>query len=252
MILLLGILIYYLVTNARKNEEPVKQTKLPRVWLNQHFGSESCTDESRCSDESDPDSDGLINYNEFKEGTNPNKADSDEDGLADGDEINIYKTEPGLKYTDRREIAVIKDYNDARDVAENYDPITPGVKMTDVRLRQIENDTKTFGLHEPTITTLAALREKTANPNVKTVSVFIENDKFSPESVVVSKGDTVVWLNKDAVNHQVVYEANSSFGGFQSPKLEQNQTFSFTAEVSGKFEYKDQLNPQIKGTLEVK
>lgn len=252
LILLLGALAYYFINEKRNQKQPVKQSKLPKVWLNQHFGSESCTDENRCGDESDPDTDGLVNYNEFKEGTNPNKADSDEDGLADGDEINVYKTDPGLKYTDRREIAVVKDFNDSADIADNFDPLTPGLRMTEARLKQIEADTKTFGLHEPTITTLKNLREKNGAVSSKSHSVFIENNKLNPPALTINKGDTVVWLNKDSTAHQVVHLAGSNFAGFQSPKLETNQTFSFTFEVTGTFQYEDQLNKAIKGTVEVK
>ncbi|MBI4049798.1 MAG: hypothetical protein HY395_03235 [Candidatus Doudnabacteria bacterium] len=249
LVVLLGILVYFLI--ARKDgDEAANQSKLPKVWLAQHFGSEICSEE-KCKDEADPDQDGLTNYNEFKEGTNPNNADTDTDGLADGDEINVYKTDPGLKYTDRREVAVLKDFNDAVDVAAEFDPLTPGIKMTEARLKQIEADTASFGLHEPTITTLKNLREKNST-TPKTYTIFIQNNIFDPAALVVTKGDTVVWLNKDAQAHQVMYFASSNFGGFQSPQLQTNQTFSYTFELSGVFDYEDQLNPAIKGKIEVK
>lgn len=246
LIVLLGLLAYYLATQKNNNSEKTTESKLPRIWLNQHFGSETCTDAAKCGDEADPDNDGLKNYNEFKEGTNPNKADSDEDGLADGDEVNVYKTDPGLKYTDRREIAVVKDFNDAVDISSDFDPLTPGFKMTSTRLQQVDNDAKTFGLHEPTITTLKNLRGNGSSINSKTLSVFIEAGKFNPDKITVNKGDTVVWLNKDSTKHKVMSSA------FQSPELETNQTFSFTFQVAGGFQYEDQLNSLIKGTVEVK
>lgn len=42
----------------------------------------------------DSDQDGLSNYEEYQLGTNPNRADSDYDELSDGDEENIYGTDP--------------------------------------------------------------------------------------------------------------------------------------------------------------
>jgi outer membrane protein OmpA-like peptidoglycan-associated protein len=42
----------------------------------------------------DPDNDGLLNDVEKQLGTDPNKADTDGDGLSDGDEVNVYKTNP--------------------------------------------------------------------------------------------------------------------------------------------------------------
>lgn len=44
--------------------------------------------------EIDPDEDGLTNCEEEKLGTNPEKADSDDDGLKDGEEINKYNSDP--------------------------------------------------------------------------------------------------------------------------------------------------------------
>jgi outer membrane protein OmpA-like peptidoglycan-associated protein len=46
------------------------------------------------SPNADPDRDGLTNAEEKQLGTNPKVADSDGDGLKDGDEINKYKTSP--------------------------------------------------------------------------------------------------------------------------------------------------------------
>lgn len=50
--------------------------------------------------EDDLDKDGLTNYEEYIIGTDPWEADSDEDTLTDGDEINTYGTDPLKKDTD--------------------------------------------------------------------------------------------------------------------------------------------------------
>lgn len=49
---------------------------------------------SAADKELDSDSDGLMNYLEFKHGTNPTVADSDSDGLLDGDEVLNYGSDP--------------------------------------------------------------------------------------------------------------------------------------------------------------
>ena len=48
----------------------------------------------------DPDHDGLTNLQEFQNGTDPNKADTDGDGLTDGQEALVYHTNPLLVSTD--------------------------------------------------------------------------------------------------------------------------------------------------------
>nr|MDE7365310.1 cellulose binding domain-containing protein [Ruminococcus sp.] len=50
--------------------------------------------------EYDSDNDGLSNYNEYLLGTNPLNIDSDYDNLSDGDEVNIYSTDPTNPDTD--------------------------------------------------------------------------------------------------------------------------------------------------------
>jgi hypothetical protein len=60
----------------------------------------------------DTDGDGLTDEQELALGTNPNKADTDDDGLSDGAEVNTYGTDPlnqdtdGDKLNDREEVEV--------------------------------------------------------------------------------------------------------------------------------------------------
>jgi alpha-tubulin suppressor-like RCC1 family protein len=48
----------------------------------------------------DPDNDGLPNWIERQIGTNPNDSDTDDDGLSDGNEVNVRNTDPLKKDTD--------------------------------------------------------------------------------------------------------------------------------------------------------
>ncbi len=147
---------YLFGSNNSDNAPAAEVSKLPSVWLKQHFDKTACDDNSICGDEADPDSDGLTNYDEFKAGTTPVNPDTDQDGLADGDEVHVYKTDPSLKYTDRRPEVASNNWTDAVQIKNGYDPNIPAAKLSEARLKQIADDTAKYGLHEPTKTTMGA------------------------------------------------------------------------------------------------
>lgn len=62
---------------------------LPDWWEQKYFGQRTGTNPA-----ADPDGDGLTNLQEYQRGTNPLLADTDGDGINDGDESNIYNTDP--------------------------------------------------------------------------------------------------------------------------------------------------------------
>jgi hypothetical protein len=99
----------------------------------------------------DPDNDGLTNLEEQTLGTEPNKADSDGDGLSDGDEVKVYKTDPtrvgdadGDLLTDGAEILIYKtdhkkvdsdgdgasDYYEVHALTDPNDPKSKPTKTT--------------------------------------------------------------------------------------------------------------------------
>ncbi|MEI6089675.1 MAG: OmpA family protein [bacterium] len=67
----------------------------------------------------DADGDGLSDADEAKYGTNPNKPDTDNDGLLDGKEVHRYKTDPKIKDTDDGGIS------DGAEVLHGTDPLDP-------------------------------------------------------------------------------------------------------------------------------
>jgi len=81
----------------------------------------------------------------------------------------------------------------------------------------------------------------------KTINIF--GSAFSPKSATITQGDTVIWVNKDNANHQVLADK----GQFVSPILKRNQSYSFTFNAAGTYTYKDELNPKrLTGTIVVK
>jgi plastocyanin len=85
-----------------------------------------------------------------------------------------------------------------------------------------------------------------ATAGTKTISIY--GSAFSPKSATITAGDTVTWVNRDNANHQVL----AAKGEFVSPILKPRQTYSFTFNAAGTYNYKDELYPKITGTIDVK
>jgi plastocyanin len=81
-----------------------------------------------------------------------------------------------------------------------------------------------------------------------TRTVNIRKDGFVPTTVTITAQDTVTWINRDTVNHQVV----SDRGNFVSPILRPGQRFSFQFMDAGTFRYRDALEPAERGTIIVR
>ncbi|OGE79301.1 MAG: hypothetical protein A2751_04900 [Candidatus Doudnabacteria bacterium RIFCSPHIGHO2_01_FULL_46_14] len=105
-------------------------------------------DKSRAQN-TDTDSDGLTDDQEKTANTDPQKQDSDGDGLADGDELNVYSSDPMLFDSDSDK------YDDGAEVAGGYSPTANSAAKADVAERQkwLKKSVE-FGLHEPTPATL--------------------------------------------------------------------------------------------------
>ena len=117
-----------------------------KEWQNKYFPG--CSEASMCGDDADPDHDGLSNAQEFKLGTDPNNNDSDQDGISDGDEVNVFGSNPLSKHT-----ASDKQYTDTDYIKGGYDFGT-GKQLTPAQISAITEKMKKFGLHQPTIKSL--------------------------------------------------------------------------------------------------
>lgn len=84
-------------------------------------------------------------------------------------------------------------------------------------------------------------------PVINTVvhNVSIVNFGFSPANITVRKGETIVWTNKDTMQHTV------TGGDLKSNPLGENQTYSFAYDKTGVFPYHCSLHPSMKGTVTV-
>ena len=87
-----------------------------------------------------------------------------------------------------------------------------------------------------------------APTSAATATVEIRRGGFAPASVTVTQNDSVTWVNRDTVNHQVV----SDTGAFASPTLRPGQRYTFTFQASGQYRYRDALEPSERGTVIVR
>jgi putative membrane protein len=84
--------------------------------------------------------------------------------------------------------------------------------------------------------------------HARTHTVTIERMRFQPETLTVSPGDTVVWINKDLVPHT----ATSETSGFDSKTIEVNQSWKHTVRTTGDITYLCAFHPTMRGLLHVR
>jgi plastocyanin len=91
---------------------------------------------------------------------------------------------------------------------------------------------------------------ETGTPEAATgeTAVMIENFAFDPDPLEITAGTTVTWTNMDSTAHTVSQDG----GGFESGKLDQGATFSYTFDTPGTYKYFCQYHANMKGTIVVK
>lgn len=78
----------------------------------------------------------------------------------------------------------------------------------------------------------------------KTHIIEIKNMKFMPGQIEVEAGDSIRWINKDVVAHNVAGEASDAWA---SPNLKTGE--SFITKVSTAGSYTCTLHPVMKGVI---
>ena len=84
-----------------------------------------------------------------------------------------------------------------------------------------------------------------ASAAVATDAVHIKNFAFSPATITVKAGSTVVWTNDDGIQHDVTFDG----GGIVSTALNHNDTFSHTFLAAGTYHYICSIHPFMHGTV---
>ncbi len=93
------------------------------------------------------------------------------------------------------------------------------------------------------IAALAALsaHDLAAGTKIDAVSVRIDNFSFTPQTLTVSAGTTVTWINQDDVPHTVT----SNDRKFKSRALDADEKFSYTFSAPGTYPYYCSIHPHM-------
>ncbi|MFA7615028.1 MAG: plastocyanin/azurin family copper-binding protein [Moheibacter sp.] len=87
-------------------------------------------------------------------------------------------------------------------------------------------------------------QQQTTGP--KTDTVVIYQMQFQPANLTVNKGDTVIWINKDLVAHNVTEDPE---GSVKSDTLNTGDSFKLAPDHS--FNYICSIHPTMKAQLTV-
>lgn len=79
--------------------------------------------------------------------------------------------------------------------------------------------------------------------------VTISDGRFSPQIIAVKAGDTVVWVNKDAVSHTSKSDAALIW---DSGNIAPGQKFSRVFKAPGSYAYSCAIHSGMKGTVVVR
>ena len=84
---------------------------------------------------------------------------------------------------------------------------------------------------------------------VKETKVEISEVKYKPAKLKIKKGEKVVWTNADDRDHTVV--SHDKAKTLDSGKIAAGQTWEFTFDKPGTYEYGCEYHPRMKAVIEV-
>ena len=190
--------------------------------------------------------------------------DTDGDGIIDSEEMVLYFTDPNNPDTDG------DSFLDGKEVLAGYSPAGPGKLLQPTLPEKTTEDVTVEPTPEPTPapepeptpepTETLPVSEPVAPPPQEpevvtappapaatapvTQTVAIANMAFSPGSITLNVGDTVVWQHNDAAPHTVV-----SDGNFESQILRSGDSFSQTFTTPGTYSYYCSIHPSMTGII---
>ncbi len=103
---------------------------------------------------------------------------------------------------------------------------------------------------------------KTATPKPSTVTIMYTDEGFSPATVTITKGSTVIWKNNSTKqfwpasgnhpSHLLYPEQTTCFAGvFTNCKIDVGGTYTMKFDLVGTWPYHDHLNSSHYGSIKV-
>ena len=80
-------------------------------------------------------------------------------------------------------------------------------------------------------------------------AITIANYSFRPAALTVSRGSTVVWMNRDGDVHTI--KSTDGPEAFSSPALDSGNRFGFTFRQAGTYRYICSVHPYMHGVIVV-
>lgn len=81
--------------------------------------------------------------------------------------------------------------------------------------------------------------------NVEANSITIQNFAFNPDTLTIKQGTQVTWTNQDSTTHKIKSDT------FNSGDLNKGDTFEFTFNTKGSFNYSCSIHPSMTGKIVV-
>jgi uncharacterized surface protein with fasciclin (FAS1) repeats len=100
-------------------------------------------------------------------------------------------------------------------------------------------------LEEANETDMNDTDENVTDAETEPTAVEIIEDSFDPETTMVMAGETVSWTNMDDEAHTVTAED----GTFDSGEIETGESFNYTFEETGTFDYYCTIHPEMTGSV---
>jgi plastocyanin len=95
---------------------------------------------------------------------------------------------------------------------------------------------------------LAATPKRAAAGESSAVEIKIDNFSFGPQTVTVTSGTHVTWVNQDDIPHTVVSDDKTTF---KSHALDTDEKFSFTFSKPGTYNYFCSIHPKMTAKVVV-